>query len=106
MLVKLGCGGVDFSFLHPSLRYVMRVVNRAWTKYNFGEPVITSTNEGTHMSGSLHYLGRAIDFRIPDRIAEDILHDALEVVKAELGGDFDVLLEMNPAHIHVEYDPK
>lgn len=66
------------------------------------DAVITSGREGTHMDGSLHYEGAAIDLRIwymlPGKQRE-----YADVLAEVLGDDFDVVLESN--HIHVEYDP-
>jgi len=64
------------------------------------ELVVTSTYEGDHSAGSLHYADLAFDIRLPKAKATTI---ALEIQQA-LGEDFDVVLE--PTHIHIEYDPK
>jgi hypothetical protein len=67
--------------------------------------VITGGLEGVHTKGSEHYVGHALDWRthhIPATEAEDIRDE----VAAALGADFDVLLEENPVHLHVEWDPK
>mgnify|MGYP000034587546 CR=1 FL=1 len=69
------------------------------------EAVVTSGVEGTHGTGSFHYLGLGVDLRtkhipigrrafIRDRIAR------------ALGSEYDVLLENAPAHLHIEYQPK
>jgi len=96
MLIKLGCGGVDLSCLHESMRLVLKAVDSVFPN----EPVITSTWEGTHSTGSFHYWLRALDFRKPPMNLEDCVNQ----LKSELGKDFDVVLESD--HIHIEYDPK
>lgn len=70
----------------------------------YGSPcVITSAFDGKHRDDSLHYTGRALDFRswhvpfvaLPDLVAQ---------LREDLARDFDVVLEKD--HIHIEYDPK
>ena len=62
--------------------------------------IVTSTYEGTHGDGSLHYANQAFDIRKPTDERETILAE----LKAELGHLFDVVVEVN--HWHIEYDPK
>jgi hypothetical protein len=62
--------------------------------------VVTSANDGTHMTGSLHYADRALDLRVWH--LSDPAGAARELQR-ELGDDFDVVHE--GTHIHVEYDP-
>ncbi len=74
--------------------------------------VITSMNDGTHNAHSarhprsLHYEGRAFDFRLPSRTTGDAGTDAAVKLDlaAALGSDFDLVLEGD--HFHVEWDPK
>jgi len=65
--------------------------------------VVTSAFDGQHKPGSLHYVGRALDFRIWDVPSEERA-DLAAHIRDRLGPDFDVVLEAN--HIHIEYDPK
>ena len=76
--------------------------------YSFGYPcVVTSGLDGKHKSKSLHYVGKALDFRthiIPNGKEEE-LRDA---VAKRLGTNFDVLFESEGKpweHLHAEYDP-
>lgn len=62
--------------------------------------VITSTYEGTHSAGSLHYDNNAYDISNPPEHKDEILRK----IRDSLGRDFDVIDESN--HIHIEYDPK
>lgn len=64
--------------------------------------VITSRWDGTHMEGSLHYEGQALDFRTRDLTAGQI-HIWVALVEESLGEHWDVLLEKD--HLHVEFDP-
>lgn len=67
------------------------------------ELVITSALDGTHMVGSKHYIGQALDFRNRD-LDSNLQTIILDKMKVSLGLDFDIVLEKD--HIHVEYDPK
>jgi hypothetical protein len=68
-----------------------------------GRPaIITSTTDGKHMSGSLHYKGLAVDLRIRD-LAPDEQERYYDELKLALSKLCDVVLESD--HIHVEYSP-
>lgn len=66
--------------------------------------VITSGTDGTHITGSLHYSGNAMDLRRWDLDAKGKTGLAVSQLESALGSNFDVVLESN--HIHVEFDPK
>ena len=92
-----------------------QTISSVWSVANpiidsvFGEygsdAVITSDFDGKHKDGSLHYVGRALDFRLWD--VDNWLWDSLthDLAKA-LGPDFDVVLERAKSHIHIEFQPK
>lgn len=67
-----------------------------------GHPVltITSTRNGDHMDGSLHYSGDAADIRIHGWSSPTAFHAA---IRRRLDKRYDVVLETD--HIHVEFDP-
>ena len=69
------------------------------------ELVVTSVTDGRHMRGSLHYVGAAVDFRVPrdDKGVPDGSQLRQRLAEA-LGPDFDVVDEGD--HIHVEWQPK
>jgi len=96
MLLK---AGVDISRLERNTR---RSLNKV--AFIFSEArelfIITSTYEGNHGEGSLHYANQAYDVRLPD----DSKLRILAKIKEKLGSDFDVVLERT--HYHIEYDPK
>jgi len=96
MLIK---AGVDISRLRPEIRKKLPgIAGLVWycTKE---EIIVTSTYEGSHSEGSLHYANLAVDIR---RKAQD--ETVYWRIKEYLGGDYDVVLEDD--HLHVEYDPK
>ena len=68
---------------------------------------MTSANDSKHGDGSLHYYGKALDFRTHDFSGDKARLRA--EVKDALGPDFDVVLEgvgTPNEHLHVEWDPK
>jgi hypothetical protein len=100
---RLKDASVDMEGTVPSA--VDPIINAASQVYE-GTPqrlVITSAADGTHMDGSKHYSGEALDLRIwhlPDPAA------AAEELQRRLGDDYDVVYGPNHStHIHVEYDP-
>ena len=96
MLIK---AGVDISRLNREIR---RALPRIQTILNYQseELVITSTYEGNHGLGSLHYCNDAIDMRLPGNNVGLVVGE----IKEKLGKDYDVVQEGN--HIHIEWDPK
>ena len=65
--------------------------------------MVTACVDGKHMAGSLHYAGAAIDLRTRDVAPADV-QKLITQIKACLGDDFDVLLEVD--HLHIEFQPK
>ena len=94
MLIK---AGVDISKLIKQCRVALNVVDFYLQKHGI-ELVITSTYEGNHSPGSLHYANAAFDIR-STHINDAILNQ----IRIELGIDYDVVDEND--HIHIEYDP-
>ena len=96
MLIK---AGVDISRLRPEIRKKLNEIARRVWSIEKEELVITSTYEGSHSEGSLHYANLAVDIR---------RHKKGQKVRAELrdkfGMDYDIVLL--PDHIHIECDPK
>jgi len=96
MLIK---AGVDISRLNRPVRRQLPVIAETLISIADQELIITSTFEGNHGEGSLHYCNDAVDIRRP-RKPDAVIKE----LKRALGEDFDVILENN--HIHIEYDPK
>jgi len=96
MLLK---AGVDISRLERNTRRSLNKV--AFVFIEAGELfIITSTYEGNHSAGSLHYNDQAYDVRLPVNGKVRIFARIKEV----LGPDFDVI--MYELIYHIEYDPK
>jgi len=95
MLIK---AGVDISRLDRRTRRALNMVNRCF-EIEGEELIVTSTFEGNHSAGSLHYANQAFDIRLPVYNPITAVHE----LKDALGDDFDVVGEGD--HIHIEYDP-
>jgi len=96
MLLK---AGVDIGQLRPEIRRKLEQI-RGMLRENGLELIITSTYEGTHGAGSLHYANLAVDIRVPKT---DLNHWRDRLARC-LPKDYDVVAEND--HIHIEYDPK
>lgn len=96
MLIK---AGVDISRLERNTRRSLTVVD-AILNAESELFIITSTYEGNHSVGSLHYANQAYDIRFPLNDP----HRIFRKIQKALGKNFDVVWEKD--HIHVEYDPK
>ena len=96
MLIK---AGVDISRLRPEIRKKLTRMAVIIYECNEGEMVITSTYEGNHSEGSLHYANLAVDIR--KNTAKPL---SVKEIRRELGRDYDVI--EYETYVHVEYDPK
>jgi hypothetical protein len=97
--------GVDVSGITPEMMLgVMVLADVLWAH---GIPtVITSCRDGKHMEGSLHYVGKGVDTRLPSRFSTIPTIDLMLLMEAResLGSNYDLLLEGD--HYHLEFDPK
>ena len=96
MLIK---AGVDISRLERNTRRSLTIVAILFRDEG-RELIITSTYDGNHTPGSLHYANQAYDVRLPPGLK----HLFVDKIRDALGSDFDVIQEND--HIHIEYDPK
>jgi len=96
MLIK---AGVDISRLKREIRRSLPRVEAVLAKHG-EELILTSTYEGTHSAGSLHYDDNAYDLRDPREKKALIVTE----IREALGPNYDVVAESG--HIHIEYDPK
>ena len=95
---------VRITGLRPEIVLAVLVAERAYAEIGC-DLMVTSGIEGAHSRGSLHYAGCAVDLRTLD-VAADKLNPLVEKIRGALGQDFDVVLESNPSHLHVEFQPK
>lgn len=96
--------GVRLQGLRPEMIVALIVANDVFREMGF-DCVVTAGVDGSHSRGSEHYKGDALDFRTR-HIATGLHKDIGEKIQARLGKDYDVVMEQNPPHAHLEYDPK
>ena len=96
MLVK---AGVDISRLNREIRRALSTINSIHLLEQY-ELIITSTCEGNHSAGSLHYANDAVDIRYPKKANKD---KTVKKIRKLLGPDYDVVPEKD--HRHIEYEP-
>jgi hypothetical protein len=94
--------GVDIAGIRPEMALAYPMIQYVFHK--FGSPcVITSSKEGKHMIGSLHYVGQALDFRSRN-IAAHNKGGLIAALREALGSQFDIV--DRKTHIHIEFQPK
>jgi hypothetical protein len=96
MLIKQG---VDISRLKKPAREAMQAASDLLSALG-DEIVVTSTYEGNHMAGSLHYANKALDFTGRYHFRKEYG----SILEKKIGPDYDVVIEDD--HIHIEYHPK
>lgn len=97
MLLKLG---VDITRLKRQIRRALPKIDKAYDEISGEEAVVSSTYEGSHSPGSLHYANLAIDTRKAKKQNQKVI----DRLKIELGSDYDIVVERT--HNHIEHDPK
>lgn len=88
----------------PEIQYARGIIAAVWRSRGY-TLTVTSGYDGEHREGSLHYDGYAEDYRTRD-VAPGDLQTMVSTVRARLGTLYDVVLETQPPHLHVEYDPR
>ena len=94
--------GVRIQGLTPETVLALQVIEGAFRDAGYN-CVLTSGVDGKHSSGSLHYVGCAVDLRTRD-IPEQKREPLRQEIARRLGPDFDVVLEKD--HLHIEHQPK
>jgi hypothetical protein len=101
MLLK---ADVDLRGMQPQILVALIAAERIYQDIG-RNLMVTSVTDGKHMDGSLHYKGLAADFRTTaDGLAPETVRLITGKLKAALGPQFDVVVEVD--HLHVEFDPK
>lgn len=93
--------GVSLVGLNEVMRPVLIIVEEVLRDRGY-RTIITSGSEGEHSAASLHYYGKALDFRTR-HIKEGHLPNIIALISDFLGICYDVVLEED--HLHIEYDP-
>lgn len=89
-----------------AMALMLQVVDQVYQEVLGGdssETCITSGIDGKHMQNSLHYVGRALDFRTR-HLRDDQPRRVAELISKRLGPSFDVILEAD--HLHVEWQAR
>ena len=102
MNLKTKDDSVNVWGLNREINAAVKVAYFIWHRHG-QELMVTSARDGSHMPGSKHYCGDAVDLRTSYFGNEQTLAVWRELSDA-LGKDYDVVL--HPTHIHVEWDPK
>ena len=89
--------------LHVNMARLLPVIDYITISVCRRNAIITSTTDGRHMHGSLHFKGLAVDLRTRDLSLYEKIHYH-SMLKSALCKLCDVVLESD--HIHVEYSPK
>jgi hypothetical protein len=98
--------GVKLSGIRPEILVAIQVADELWREYCPDGVTITSVMDGhDHKPKSLHRKGLAVDLRIVMDIHPDDWRQVAKRLQERLGEEYDVVLETNPPHIHVEHDP-
>lgn len=98
--------GVNFDVI-PQIRGAVSKIESIFSRYGF-IPVITSAKDSTHLPGSLHYIGAAIDLRskgLPENIKQSIYGDLQNSFPSPTW--FVDLESYGQAqeHFHIQYNP-
>lgn len=95
--------GVDLRGLVPQMAIAYTIALFIYHDKANVPCVITSGSDGKHGPNSLHYKGKALDFRT-NNLRGPQVHPIYLALKEALGPQYDVVLEAD--HIHCEFDPK
>ncbi len=96
-------GGVDVSCLQLQTALGGITVARVYGQRGY-PAIVTSACDGKHGEPTLHPDGGALDFRTI-HVPKEKRPALAEAVSEALGDEFDVVLETDPDHLHIEYDP-
>ena len=96
--------GVSRKSLQPTMSLAVNEINKCFEKID-KEFVITSTYDGKHKKGSLHYIGLAIDFR-NRHLSDKEQSELMACIRSNPVFKNDKRFQFLPkkTHIHVEYD--
>lgn len=94
--------GVRIIGVAPEMALALTIIASQYAKFG-ADCIITSCADSKHSQGSLHYSGRAMDFRTRN-VSSGKRQALRDAISEALGDDYDAVLESN--HIHVEYQPK
>lgn len=100
--------GVRLKGLVPQMVLAYIIVKEVFQQYDC-PCIITSGNDSRHSLTSLHFKGKALDFRTHFPRLNGKEAELAAAVRTALGMEFDVVMEAVGTpneHLHVEYDPR
>lgn len=108
--------GVGFKDVGWETFYALSIAEIVFQSFDHREVTVTSMNDSQHGEHTLHHpvydaegklikAGNAADLRVWYIDLETQQAIAREL-RRRLGPNYDVVLETDPPHIHVEFDPK
>lgn len=90
--------------IRPEMSAAFPIIESVFVAMGY-EAILTSGTEGVHKQGSLHPKGLATDWR-SRHVREDLKQLLLAKLQKALQKQFQVFLEKDPEHFHIEFDPK
>ena len=108
--------GVGFKDVGWQIFYALSVAEVVYQSFDHREVTVTSMNDSQHGDHTLHHpvydeagkvtrFANAADLRVW-YIDLETQQAIVRELKRRLGPDYDVVLETDPPHIHMEFDPK
>lgn len=94
--------GARIGGLRPEMALALVMADQVYGAHGY-DLVTTEGTGGKHGTGSLHYVGLAVDLRTSNVPMGEVGAVAADL-RAALGAEYDVVVESD--HIHVEFQPK
>ena len=94
--------GVRVTGIRPEILLAVIAAERVYQEAG-ADCMAPACVDGKHMAGSFHYAGAAVDLRTHN-VAPAELNKLLARIRECVGGDYDVILEID--HLHLEFQPK
>lgn len=95
--------GVILNGLSIEMTVAMRIIDEEYKKYGYCDMVITCGLDGTHMAGSLHYPGYALDIRVNTVVQRTKTVSSIRKRLKTIDKRYGVFL--HNTHLHVQYKP-
>lgn len=97
--------GVHLIGFTPQILFAILIAHEVYQSRGVDTLNVKSLTDSKHSRASLHYVGHAVDLRAYT-IPKPLRHAVIADLKHCLGAEFDVVLEQDPLHIHIEWQPK
>jgi len=100
--MKIKDSTVEVAGIRPEMIIALMIAKEVYDDEG-EELIITSALDGKHSETSLHYSGCALDIRTR-YFSKEQAERVRKEIAANLGIDYDVILEND--HMHIEFQPK